>query len=1366
LVALVVASGLAPGHAARADDWEIESAPKKVSRPRAPGQTRQTATKPRPAEAQAEAKRLALALERPYDDGVFERLIASYRARDGNLDGLLRELAAPSEGQGSAPLVLRGRVHDSLGNTAAAREAFESAIAASPKIAVRLHVLAARLERRDGQLDRAGVLLRGALAPEAGAAPEDRREALELLAEVELDLRDYDAAEASFSELARLEKGSVFALTGFARALSARGEHARAADAYRAALPKLSGDARAVAPILLEQASSELEAGEAARALETLERAERSAAGAAGLRHAVAELRLSAHRRAGTLRALSEQLSAHAPRSFEGADLLARVLEELGEVDGAQGALRRALSFKPRDAETRLRLVRLLTAQGRLEEAIREHQRLVESAPGEPSYVTSLAQTLLESGQRAAALQLLARTAQRFAGDARVARALLDVYARWGESDRAREMVERLARIEPGDPSHMITLGQELLQRGDEAGARTAFTRALDRASDRAAAHAALGEIYLDHDKADRALEHFTQATKLEPASAGYARGLAEALERVRRFADAEAEWRKVMELSGTDRSARREARRRIVVLWANNGELRGRLRALELAFGVAPSDGGAQRPAAKPTVTPPAAPDLEAGRFLAEGYRVLATAGRRARADATLSRATEQVLVRLLELAPGDIDSLIALERLRAQRGDLRGASAVLEKLLEADPTSATSYLSQLAHYAQLDYRDAEALGYAERLAQLAPDDPAAHRRLAELYRARQDAPRAAASLARALELDPGAHETALELAELWLAAGEGKRAEALLRRALAGSPDDELVRRAARALIQLHLGAGTLGLLENDFLSLALRGDRRVHRDLLIELYAALCRPLLAEAARGASVEAARARDALRAIGRRALKPLLEALASGDAMTRNLAIEVLGASESQAALLPLLALAEREGDLSLRRRALIALGPIASDAVLDRLAALAAGDEPRLRDAAAWSMARVALARRSDKAERALLLLTQSETPSVRGYALLGLAHARGKDVGERAASVVEHDRSPWARGAALLLLGHAGASERTQGLIAALQVESDEVSAAAAFALGMLGAKDASRALAARVVSGDAWASRAAAWALARTGSAGAVSFQLAPPSDRSALSPVLLAHLESAPVADGALRAAAFEPLVLALRTALEGPLPAARAALRLLEHGSQTLVGWDEQLARDLASAALPSIAALTTHRDAEARGLAFARVLSLGPESALPVLASALAHADAAIRADALDALDAAPASSLMDGAARAAPPAAAEPEAFERALIALAHGDRQWTVRQRATEVLGRLWARAPGQHILGQALVKALEHDDSAYVREAAASAFAAAHPRAEIAPGPRAALERAAASDPEARVRNVAARALALPASLPFR
>jgi HEAT repeat protein len=258
--------------------------------------------------------------------------------------------------------------------------------------------------------------------------------------------------------------------------------------------------------------------------------------------------------------------------------------------------------------------------------------------------------------------------------------------------------------------------------------------------------------------------------------------------------------------------------------------------------------------------------------------------------------------------------------------------------------------------------------------------------------------------------------------------------------------------------------------------------------------------------------------------------------------------------------------------------------------------------------------------------------------------------------------------------------------------------------------------------------------------------------AIAFELPPPIDRSSLTPVLTAHLRSAEIAPGALRRAGFHELVAAVRTALAGPLPSARAALRLMGRGPSVLAGWDATLTRDLAAAAGQEIVLLSFHRDAEARGLALERLVDLGPEAALPVLARALSDGDPGLRADALGALEGSGPAAL-EGAA--GPPG----EAFARALIELAHADPQWTVRQRAVRVLGRLWAGAPNRNVVGAALIHTLERDASAYVREAAASAFALRKP-AELEPAVRASLERAAASDPEARTRDAASRALGSP------
>src|SRR5262249_52073141 len=144
--------------------------------------------------------------------------------------------------------------------------------------------------------------------------------------------------------------------------------------------------------------------------------------------------------------------------------------------------------------------------------------------------------------------------------------------------------------------------------------------------------------------------------------------------------------------------------------------------------------------------------------------------------------------------------------------------------------------------------YRDDEALGYAQRAVQLAPNDAAAYLRLGDLYRARQDSERAIDAYGRAVALDPDAFATQLALAELQLGHGQLDAAGAGLRGVLRACPDDELVQRAARALLQLELRGGRLPEVEQTLLPLALGHPQRpVYRKALVELYAALARPLV---------------------------------------------------------------------------------------------------------------------------------------------------------------------------------------------------------------------------------------------------------------------------------------------------------------------------------------------------------------------------------------------------------------------------------------------------------------------------------------------------------------------------------------
>jgi tetratricopeptide (TPR) repeat protein len=1260
---------------------------------------------------------LRLLLSDPLHAFALERLLALHRERDGNLDRLASELAARSarEGDSAALLLLRAQVDVARGDRDAARLAYTRAAELAPQSAAPL-LLRATLERDAGDLEQVERLLDQALALSKPGRP--RADVLRMLGELALERQDFAEAERQFRALAEAQPGAgVFEAAEYARALAARGHHAHAAEAFARAIDAQRGDNRVLPPLLVELARAQLEAGDSDAALATLERARKLAPAGSGLRAEIDDAMIEVHRRLGRLSELAERLARESGGGFARSELLGRLYDELGEHERARDALRRAIAQNPRHVESRERLIQILSRQGEIDAAIAEYRALVRIAPREPRFVVELGRLLMESGKRGEALALLEQTGRRFASDARIHRALFDIYARWKEPERAAQELAHLSRIEPDDPTHWMALGEHLLEQGDEAKALAIWRKILTTGGDKARAHAALGSVLLDHDMAERALGEYEAAVRLAPQEIDYLRGLAETLERLQRSSDAAARWQEVLALA-SDRTLRREARRRVVRLWAVSGELPRKIAEFERAF--APEDG-------KP-------PDVEAGRFLAEGYRVTAVGRRRALGDPRKLEAAERVLARVIELEPGDVESLLSLERLRVARGDLDGAIAVLTKLLQADPKNAHGYLSRMAEHALAAYRDDDAVAYAERLTRMNPDDARAHERLGDLYRARQNAEGAIASYERATAIDEGAFAVMLQLSELYLSRGEIADADAVLRRVLRSCPDDELVRRAGRSLLQLHLGSDRVVALEQALLPLALsHAQRPVYRGLLVELYEAVAQPLI-ESARESGPGAEAARSQLAALGQRAIKPLLEALADPDPTQSRIAVELLGQLRNDHAAVPLLRAAEREGDTPMRRRALLGAGAVASPALAPRFAVLAGAPERRLRDAAAWSLARMS----GPAVLKELRALLASSTPAVRGYALLGLGRLRDAASLDAVRRALRGDRHAFARGAAALALGLMQDRASAAALSTALRTEQGDAAVAAAVALGLIGDRAATEALAEAVFTSDAALREAALWSLrwlARGARPDEPSLpEPSEPEERLTLDPVIGVWLSRSPSADLAEVLSTFElELREAARAALQGAPDSTRAALALLSGQDPALLSPGQRALPDrFLEPLLPAVARLGENPDPAIRSAALALLASADAGSAAAPLLHALGDDDSGVQSTALAAIG-----SAVPGSA----------EALAR-LAPMATTDRRWWMRRRAVEALGRA-ALSPGALA---ALLQVLRSDSYAYVREAAADALGRQRAAAAVA-----ALALAVSEDPEPAVRTAAVRAL---------
>lgn len=1327
----------APGPAtAQDDDWSLTREPRRDRRPRTrrPGARRRPSGAPRrrasprpgPAEEGGESRTevlidryLRILLDNPQQTFAFRRLLDLYRERDGTVDALVTELRRRVEADTEAygPRMLLGHVLRARARPDDARAAYARAAELRPEEPAP-HVALAELAEEAADADEARRLYREGLSRTRDRVA--REPLLRRLADLALEGGEIDEARTIYRELARGAGNGVFVRTELARALASRGAWDLAVAEYRRVLGGLRGDNRVLPPVLLQLARAELETGEVEGSIATLERALRLSGPRAGVRAEIYEQMLAAYRRSDRLEELAARLRREAGRRFEANELLGRIEDELGHDEEALSAYRRALRARPRDIDTRLRMIRLLSRSGRLDDVVDEYRALIRIAPREPRFVIELAELFHQTDRQEEGLRLLHQTARRHPRDPALHQQLAELYSRWGEDELAAREVELLARIDPREPSHVIALGAQHFSAGRVEQAIATWRRVLTVLPDRAQAHALLAGVLADHDLLPPAIVQYEAAVRLEPDNLAYVRGLATVLERNRQVEPAEAAWRRVLSLARDDRNARREARERIVGIWTRTRRLPRHIRELTRRFEAEP-------------------PDLEAGRFLAEAHRRSGQGG---------PQAAEQALERLVELAPGDVESLLALERLRTQRGDLAGAIAVLRRLRDADPRRASTYLARMAEHALALYRDAEALRYAAEAVERNPDDASAHRRLGDLYRARQDIDRAVASYRRALELNERLYPVYFQLAELHLAQGRIDEADRRYRAVLAITPDDDLVARAARASIQIHLGAGTLPVLERVLLPLAIANTPRpVFRRMAVELYGAYAGPLVLEVRRGGP-GAAEAREALRRIGARGIKPLLEALADPDPAQRRIALDILGHLGNESAAAPLLAVAENPSlDGTSRVSALLAAATVGSSDLLPRFITLAEGPDRRLSGPATWALARLG----GREALATVRELARSPEASPRtAFAVLALGvHGNASDA-RRLTALLDDGRSGPVVSAALWALGRIGSGADVGRLVEVLRGRGPRAEAAAG-ALGAIGGDAARDALVEALFDVRLPLRRAAAGALAEllVDDAPDPAEPLPPPRPFEGVSDYLRRLMSSpgpagspvdlSPIVDRAAAVAA---------NALAGTVPQVLGALAVLGGRSTGvaldpltagLEAWPEEPRQraeadldHLADRLLDPLLAAADRLDREVRVEAVEVLARLSDPRAREALARALADPPAEVRRAALDAI--------------ARSPVAPSAEAGQRLAEILAE-HRDWSLRTRAAQALGRV--EGPAATV---ALEAAAADDAYAFVREAAVEALGTRRDASS-----RAALLVVLRRDVEPRVRIAAVRAL---------
>ncbi|HND51640.1 MAG TPA: tetratricopeptide repeat protein [Pirellulaceae bacterium] len=215
-------------------------------------------------------------------------------------------------------------------------------------------------------------------------------------------------------------------------------------------------------------------------------------------------------------------------------------LAELGRLDEALTAFRRAADLQPRFAAALRNLGTAAQLTGRDKEAIAAWRKLLEVDDRDPRDHLLLGRALLASGHAAAAFDALTQAATRGAAGADLQRDRALALHLLGRNDEALVAAELAVLATPDDPSCLLVLAGVLRELGRWDEAWKVASRSLELRPDSADCANLLGAIARARGRPGEAIEWYERAMRLDPGSIAVLVNCGHALVELGRLAEAE----------------------------------------------------------------------------------------------------------------------------------------------------------------------------------------------------------------------------------------------------------------------------------------------------------------------------------------------------------------------------------------------------------------------------------------------------------------------------------------------------------------------------------------------------------------------------------------------------------------------------------------------------------------------------------------------------------------------------------------------------------------------------------------------------------------------------------------------------------